>query len=330
MSGRLALVTGATGFVGSHLAEALAAAGWRVRALARPTSDLRWVRAIPGAEVAAGDVTAPASLDAAVAGAGTVFHCAGLTAARRSRDYDRVNAGGTRNLLEACARRRDPPRFVLVSSQAAAGPSAVGVPVTEDVPCRPLSPYGESKKRAEGIVRESAGPVPFTIVRPPAVYGPRDRATLEFFKLVSRGILPDRGRRDALLSLVHVRDLVAGILRAGEEPRAVGGTYFLAHPEPALWSGIFEAVAEAMGRPKLRRVPFTKPVLWLVALGQEIAAAATGRVPPLSRKRLPEFLHTSWVCSSERAAKDLGWRAKVPHREGLAESAAWYKREGWL
>lgn len=327
----LALVTGASGFVGSHLVAALAGAGWRVRALVRPRSERRWLDGIPGVACAVGDVTEPATLPAALDGATRVDHCAGVTTARRRRDFFRVNTGGTRHLLEACLRRRGtPPRVVLVSSQAAAGPTPDGAPLDETAPCRPITAYGASKAAAEQVARTFGDRIPLTIVRPPSVYGPRDRATLDFFKLVVGGLVPRRGRPDPRLALVHVRDLVDGIVRAGTVPDAVGRTYFLANPEPVRWTPLFEGIRAALGSPRVRPIPFQRGTLWLAALVQELIAMARGRVPPLTRERLAEFLAPAWVCSSAAAARDLGWRATIPVAEGLRETVAWYRAEGWL
>ncbi|MDZ7374668.1 MAG: NAD-dependent epimerase/dehydratase family protein [candidate division KSB1 bacterium] len=324
-----ALVTGVNGFVGSYLAEHLVARGWEVRGLVRRTSNLRWIRDLK-IELAYGEVTQPDTLPAAVDGMDVVFHVAGLTKARRSTEYFAVNAQGTAHLLEACVKNAPGlKRFVLVSSQAAAGPSEGPTPKVEsDEPC-PVTSYGRSKLLAEQIALRYNGQLPVTIVRPSAVYGPRDRDLLVLYRYVARGWKPLLGRRPRLVSVIHVLDLVRGIVAAAESEGAVGQTYFLAHRQPVEWEEFADAVAEALGR-KARRLVLPAWVLLPAAAVSEVAAWFAGRPATLNREKTREIRQRYWVCSVDKARSELGFEAEIPLREGLRETLQWYRREGWL
>jgi len=324
------LVTGATGFVGSHLAAALAKRGDMVRCLARKPEAATFLSSL-GAEAVPGSLDDAGSLQRAVRGVECVFHVAGLTAAGSEREFLEVNEGGTRRLVEAArAASPVPDRFVYVSSLAAVGPVARGGRLTEASPCRPLTPYGRSKLAGEAVVRGSPA-LPWTIVRPGVVYGPRDRELLRLFRIGRRGFAPVFGRGRQEVSIVHVADLVDAIARAANEPRALGQTYHVAHPAPVTQRELALAVGRAA---RGGRAPLVLPVPPLVAapivraIGR--AAAAAGRRSVVNADKLAEFLAPSWAASVAKAERELGWHARRDLADGLAETAAWYRAEGWL
>ena len=185
-----ALVTGGTGFIGSHLTEALIRKGVQVRCLLRKTSDLKWLKGLP-IEFVHGDCNDKTSLEKAVRGVDWVFHLAGVTKAIKEETYFEVNGLGTENLIHACLENN--PRlqkFIYISSQAAAGPSRNGCNKKELDPCEPVSFYGRSKRVGEELVLTHAHELPVLILRPSAVYGPRDKDIFAFFKCLSRRIKP--------------------------------------------------------------------------------------------------------------------------------------------
>ena len=322
------LVTGATGFIGGHLVRALVDRGDRVVCLVRRTSPLDRLATLP-VELVYGDLADPAALRQAVDGVTRVYHVAGLIQARRPDDFHRVNVEGTARLLEACRSTGAPlGRFVLVSSLAACGPSAAGRPWSEDDPTQPLTAYGRSKLAAEGVARSYADQVPLTIVRPPVVYGPGDRQTLPFFRLINRGLRPIVGG-DARLSLIHVTDLVSGLLRAGDCPAAVGRTYFLAHDETATVEEITALIADALDR---RTVSFRIPyrLTRLAAGATELVGRLSRRPPVFDRAKALEMYQPGWCCRSARARRDLGFTPRFSLAEGLRQTALWYRDHGWL
>ena len=323
-----ALVTGATGFVGSHVVEALTARGDEIVVLARDPA-----RAVPlapfGVRVVRGSLDDGASLAAAAAGADVVFHLAGLTAAASSEDFHRANADGTRRLLDA-VRAAAPTlaRLVYVSSQAALGPSAPGRPLAEDAPCHPLTAYGRSKLAGEVVVR-GATDVPWTIVRPPAVYGPRDREFLTLFRMVSRGVAAVFGRGDQQVSLVFAPDLADAIVLAGTVPAAAGRTYHAAHREAVRTRDLVGAIGLALGRrPLVVPVPGAVATPIVAAIGA--LAAARGRPSVLTRDKMAEFLAPAWLLDVGAAERDLGWRARHDVATGTRITAEWYRAEGLL
>jgi nucleoside-diphosphate-sugar epimerase len=323
------LLTGATGFVGGHAAEALGAAGHRVRALSRGRDD-GGVLAAAGAEVARGTLEDAASLRAALEGVEVVVHGAGLIKARRPSEYHSVNAEGTLRLLEACAAASPRPRrFVLVSSLAAQGPSPSGRPLSEADPARPVSHYGASKRRAEVMAAAFADRMEVVVLRPPAVYGPRDRETLEFFRLAARGLRPRFAGRDLRLVMVHAADLAAGIAAAVASSAAAGRTFHLCHPEVLALGEVLDLMGRAVGR---SGVALTVPRALLAAgsLVEEAVAAITGRVPGLSRDKARELAAPAWVADPRAAREALGWTARIPAAEGVPAVAAWYRARGWL
>jgi len=323
------LVTGANGFVGSFLVEELLHQGHSVRCLVRKTSNLRWIRHLP-VELVYGEVTRPETLAPAVEGVQQVYHVAGVTKARRREDYFRVNAGGTENLLRACVEHNgDLLRFVLVSSQAASGPSSGPKPRAESDPPRPLTSYGQSKLEAEHIVAKFQDQLPVSIVRPPAVYGPRDRDVLILFRYVAHGVNPQLGRGERLVSVVHVRDLVHGMLAVGNSEAAVGQTYFVAHPVPVEWSAFGETMARAMGR-RVRRLVLPSWILWPAALVSEVAARFARRPATLNLEKIREIRERYWVCSVEKLRREIGFTASVDLETGVRETVQWYWEHGWL
>lgn len=323
------LVTGATGFVGSHLVDHLVERGSSVRCLARKSSNLQYLKH-PEIELAYGGLDDSTDWDAALADVGAIYHVAGTTFARRAKDYFTVNHRGTEAILAEALRRRDRiKRFVYISSLAAVGPGSNGIPVNEDTSPSPITPYGRSKLLAEEAVRAVSDLLPVTIVRPPAVYGPRDYGIFEFFKAVKGGMFPMIGRHDKRVSLVYVRDLVEGIILAGETDVSVGRTYFVSSEDDYSMRAVADLMAALMHR-SLRTFAIPRSVAYGVALVAEGAAAVMRKPPVINRDKVADLSQAFWICSIERARTELGYNPRVPLEEGLRETIAWYKSEGWL
>jgi dihydroflavonol-4-reductase len=323
------LVTGATGFVGSHLVERLVASGIPVRCLVRKTSSLRYLRA-GAVELFHGELATGEGLAAAVHGAETVFHVAGVTKARSEAAYYDGNLRGTKSLLRACERSASPPRrFIHVSSLAAVGPSPDGTPLDEDAPMRPLTWYGRSKLAAEDAVRASRLASTAVILRPPVVYGPRDTDVFEVFRAVAKGVMVLIGREESWFSYIHVEDLAEALLAAACRDNAVGATCFVANPEPVSWIEFAETAASVMGR-RVRFVHAPAGVAYAAGWCAEMASRLRGRPGILSRQKIIEARCRFWTCDPSRARSQLGWCAGRTLREGIASSLAWYKDAGWL
>ncbi len=318
---RVVVVTGATGFVGSHVADLLCREGFRVRCTVRPTSDLRWLEGLP-VELQEIDLVSPDSLERALAGATDVVHAAGLTRARDESDYFAVNAEGTDRVAEA-ALRSEVRRFVLVSSLAARGPDgSVG----------PVSPYGASKREAErrlaAVADRSGGRLAVRVLRPGGVYGPRDSDLLPLFRCAALGFVPaptGTGR----LQPVHARDVARAVLGALTGPDAGPGPFALGGPDVHDWGYVADALGAAVGRP-VRALRLPRALFLAAGAASELAAAALRRAPELDRRRARDLTQLSWTCDLETAARGLGWRPAVDLRAGLAETAQWYREVGWL
>jgi len=315
------LVTGGTGFIGSHLLDKLSALGQPARCLLRRKARPRCLP--PGIEAACGDLTSGEGVEEAVRGADTVIHLAGVTKALAARDYYTGNVRATETLLRALAGRAI--RLVHVSTLAAIGPSRDGAPVDEDAQPRPLTDYGKSKLEAERTVRALApGAV---IVRPPVVYGPRDTDVLQLLRSISKGWVLEIAGGERWFSAIYVGDLVEGLLAASRG--APGRAYFLAHPEPVSWSALGAAAARIMARqPRVLRVP--PSVAYAVGLGAEAWSHLTRQPGIISREKVAEARCRWWTCDTRRAAAELGFQARTPLATGLAQTLAWYKEAAWL
>jgi len=322
------LVTGGAGFIGSHLVECLLSLGSQVRCLVRRTSPLHYLP-VNAVELTYGDLAGGEGLHAAVEGADIVFHIAGVTKARSSVDYELGNTRATENLLRAVEEAAGAARFVHVSSLAAAGPSPDGVPLTEVSDPHPVSCYGRSKLQAEKAVRLSRLAAAAVIVRPPVVFGPRDRDVLGVFRAAARGWVLQIGRAESCFSLVYVKDLVEGILAAARTPCAGGRTYFIANPHPVSWREFGTTTAALMKRkPKVLAVP--RAVACGIACLAELSSCVSHRPGILSREKIREACQPHWTCDASHAFHELGFRAQTSLVDGLAETIAWYRQAGWL
>ncbi|HEX2249957.1 MAG TPA: NAD-dependent epimerase/dehydratase family protein [Gemmatimonadales bacterium] len=320
-----ALVTGATGFVGSHLVEVLLRSGVEVTALARSPQKAASLIS-QGTRVIDGHLHTVAALEQAVQGQDIVYHVAGTIAARSEADFLHANREGTRNMV-AAAEAAGRERFILVSSLAAGGPAIRGSPLTGNEPARPVTAYGRSKLEAEQVVRASG--LSWSIVRPPVVYGPRDREVLKLFRLARLGIAPLFGDGDQELTAIHAQDLATALVAVGQSSAAVGRTYIACHPEVFTTSDFSRAVGKAMGRSVMPlRIP--------AALGRgllsvaEVSARLIGRTTILTLDKANEFFQPAWTGDPAPLMRDCGWRAEFDLSTGLAHTYHWYRAAGWL
>lgn len=324
----IAVVTGGSGFIGQNLVHRLLSDGHTVRCLVRPLGG-----APPeGTERYVTDYHDANSLLASEAfdGADVIFHLAGATKAARPSDFTQANVTPTRNLLGALAARRLRPRFVFVSSQAAAGPApAARRPVDEDDPPRPVEAYGRSKLDAELIVERFGDRIPAVIVRPCAVLGPRDRDFLTLFRLAERGLLVYPGVRDHWLSVLHVDDVVAGLLAAAGCEQALCRTYFFASGEPVQWRSLGQSIERAVGR-RARHLNIPSPVVRAVSVAGEWVGRLTDTASIANLSKAALSRNEFWVCSGSRARRELGFGESRSLPDAVRATYYWYRQHGWL
>ncbi len=318
-------LTGATGFLGSHIADRLLASGYQVRAPLRATSNRRWIEG-KDIETMTVDLTVPAHADRFVAEAAVVVHCAGVTSAPSESRYFHGNVAITRALLEATERAGVCTTFLFISSLAAAGPGTPDDPVTEDSPCRPLTAYGRSKLAAEQEVCGRAWPFRTVILRPPALYGPRDPEFLPLFKLAGLGWTARLGKHISGLSLVDGRDAAAAAV-ALLETHAATGPYFVDDGHVYDWRDLADALGHALGR-RVRTFPVPVRPLQIAAklLGRRLA----DRSVILNSDRLADMTAPGWVCSGEKLRCETGFAARYDLRRGFRETLAFFRESGWL
>jgi len=325
--GERVLVTGATGFIGSHLVDELLVRGYELSALVRESSDLRWLKG-KGINLIHGGLTGKESLPS-LDGFDHIFHLGGATRVLRQIDFYRINRDGTEKLIKAACKMKGLKRFIFLSSQAAAGPSPEDRPLTEDDPPSPVSPYGESKLQAEKAVLLYRGRVHVTILRPCAIYGPRDTYFLELFKPISRGFLPSLGKGPMYFSFCYVADLVQALILSLQSDHPSGETFFIADGERHSLDDFAGLVSSEAGM-KYRKIHIPIRAARIYAALADGLALLTKRPAAFSRNKCAEGIQQNWVCSIDKAKTRLGYSPGFRFETGVKLTLQWYKEKGWL
>ncbi|MEO0093570.1 MAG: NAD-dependent epimerase/dehydratase family protein [candidate division WOR-3 bacterium] len=322
MKGKV-LVTGANGFIGSHLVEELITSGYEVRGLVRRTSNLEWLKGLP-VDLCYGEVTDKSSLYWAVKDTDFILHTAGVTKAKDIKEYEKVNSQGTANLLAVCCEiNSNLKRFVYFSSLAAAGPARNSQPKDETCECQPKSIYGLTKWKAEQLVLESSQQLPTVILRLPVVYGPRDRDGLFYFKLLKKRLRPVFGKA---FSVIFIKDLVRAVKLCLEKPIKSGEIFFVSDGNCYSFDEIAKIAEELLGIRTLRfRVP--EPILTLLAL---LLAKFLPNASIINPDKIKELTQPRWTCNIDKIKNELGFCPQFSLAEGLQLTVGWYKAQRWL
>lgn len=328
---KVAFVTGANGFVGSHLVELLVKKGMEVHCLLRASSDDKWLRGLD-ITIHRGGIEDVQFLNRVfhTHRANYVFHLAGTVKAFDYAGFEAGNVHPTRCILEASVHVPSIEKIVITSSLAASCATTIGSPNDESCPRNPLTDYGKSKVAQEDVARSYMDRLPIAIIRPPVVYGERDVEVYLFFKTIQWHIVPLIGFSPKAISLVHVSDLVDGFYLAGVSDTSSGQTYFLGGVrEQYSWEELGNLASEILQVWTIQlRVPHT--LVFLIAYIYEFISNHSGKAVALNIQKAREMVSESWSCTSRKAMKELGYNPKTDIQAGFRKTIAWYKERGWL
>jgi dihydroflavonol-4-reductase len=309
--------------------ELLLQRGIQVRCLVRRSRpNLGWAEGLP-IEIVRGSYYDVDSLREAIGTADYVLHIAGVTKARKPREYNDGNVLSTRNLLEAAATNPNLKKFCFISSLTATGPSADGKQVDEDTPCNPITTYGITKLEAETICQLYATRIPLVILRPPAVYGPRDHDGLEIFQWASKGYIPAMGSKEKMVSLIYGPELARAIVEATISEKTTGETYFVSDRQSySLYETMVKIAGMSGKRAKTLVIP--KWLLYGLAGVTEAFSVFQSGPPVLNIEKVRDLVQKNWVCSPRKLEEHIGFRTQVSIEDGLRRTLDWYKEYGWL
>lgn len=327
------LITGATGFLGTHIAALLLNRGHQVRALIRSTSNTRRLEEQGEIELVVGNLEDRSSLSSAMNGMDAVVHCAGGGMVASPGDFFRQNTVPCEMLLTTARMMENPPtKWILISSIAAVGPAIEGTPLNESSQASPISLYGQSKQEAEKLFLQAQPRFQITIIRPPAIYGPGDTRFLGYFKSIRRGWCPLPPGR--LMSLVYGEDCAWAVALALEVSHPNGRIYFVEDGNQWSWEDLADIIYEGLSRhreiPTMKSIHLAPEVIYLVGLFNELKARITGKPTLLTRDKWRDGKEPYWLCDSELIRQELGWEPKTKLSEGVQATCDWYLNHQWL
>lgn len=323
------MITGATGFVGSHLADKLLEKNYDVYCLKRKSSSTKWLDG-KNIKYVEGDLFSNEALEACIKEMDYVFHVAGVVKAKTKEGFFHGNYESTRNLLEVTYKVNPGiKKFIFVSSLAACGPAKSDKPVDENTIPDPITTYGLSKLKAEEEVYKYRDKFPVSIIRPPAVFGPRDTEILIYFKTFSRGLNSVIGFDAKYLSLVYVEDLADSIILAAENKNADGQKYFVCFDKAYNWDEIGSLTSNLLGKKALKiRLPHS--VLYTVGYLAELFSTFSSKPATLNIEKCKDITQLRWVCSNEKAKRELGFNTQFTLEESFRKTIDWYKEMKWI
>lgn len=323
------LVTGGTGFTGTHLIRALVTAGAKVRAIARPSSNRAPLDDLP-VEWLSGDVFDPALIEQAMHNVSYVFHLATLYryGDATEKEHHQVHVRSTQLLAEAARQQPGFQRMVHVSTVGVHG-HIENPPADEEAPLQPGDEYQRTKVEAENWLTQYAAThtLPYTIIRPAAIYGPGDTRLLKVFRLARRPIAPILGQRPCLYHLIHVDDLVHILMQAAHDPAALGEAFIAGNPDPIALDAMLRVIGSTWGRtPQIWRLPVAP--FWALAVCCEAICPRLGIRPPLYRRRIKFFLNDR-AFDTRKLRTKLNYHYRFTNETGLQSTAQWYREQKW-
>jgi len=326
---KIAVVTGANGFVGSHLVDLLLKKDIIVRCITRKTSNMRWLKD-KSIEIFDGGLFDKENLRMAFKDASFIYHVAGVVKAKTSEGYFNGNVEATRIMLEvALESPATIEKFLIVGSQTVTGPSYDDNPVNEETECKPLTTYARSKKEQEEVALSYSDKLPITICRAPAVYGERDTEVFIYFQTFNKGLTTLIGFDKKILSLIHVADLAEGLYLAATSDKSAGEIYFISSEKYYTWDEIGNVTAKALGKKALRiRIPHF--IVFTIAAFAQFFAMFSKKPATLNIEKAKDLTQHAWICDTTKAVEQLGFRQKVSIEEGINRSCEWYREMKWI
>ena len=326
---KTAFVTGATGFVGSHLVDDLLCKGYKIKCSIRKTSNLQWLKD-KDVELCEVDLSDKNEIKEAIRGSDYIFHLASVLFAQSEKEFIEGNVEITRNMVNACLEQETYiKRFVYLSSIVAAGSSKTEKPMIESDDCTPFTWYGKSKYESEQYILSLKDQLPFTILRPGAVYGPRDYAMYESFKFCRTGFNILLGDSDNFGSVIHIDDLICGIMQAAESGKTIGEIYFLANDDYIRQEEFNGTVIKEMGKKPLNiKIPYGVAIVIVFFIG--IFSIIFNKRVLLNQQKLLELTEPYLICSSQKAKDDFNFIQKIPFTDGIKSTLKWYRDNNLL
>lgn len=324
-----AIVTGASGFIGSHLVDYLVEQGCVVHALIRKTSDHKWLNKSDQVKLHIADLEQEQPLPC-LEQADYLFHCAGLTKAKTREKYFRGNADACETLYKSCAATGNSLKAIVhLSSLAAAGPGEPGTAVNEKSPCKPITYYGESKLKGEEIAMEYAASLPIVVIRPPVVYGPRESNFFVYLKTLNKGWNLKIGTARRELSLIYVTDLVKAMVQAAVCFPKDERIYFVTDGNSYTWDRVADSAMRILDV-SAKTLVIPEVILSLAAKFSEALAWFGSNPALLDRQRVIDIRQTSWVASPESFFKSHGFQPEYDLDKGLRKTLEWCQANNWM
>ena len=323
----IAVVTGASGFVGSHLVDLLLEKNYTIRCIIRKTSSLKWLEG-KDVELHICELTDKVGLRKIFEGADYIYHVAGVVKSKKPEGYFKGNVDTTRALLDV-GLEFNVKRFLIVSSQTSSGPSAPGNPINEESPCNPITTYGRSKLAQEELARNYMDKIPITICKVAAIYGERDTEIFIFFKTFSRGLMTMIGLHDKQVSLVHVIDVVRGLYLATASEKAVGQTYFITSEKYYTWKKVGDTTSKVMSKkPLVVKVPHF--VVYTIAAIAQFFSLFSSKAATLNIEKAKDITQPAWISDYKKAFNNFGFKQEISLEDGIKRTVDWYKKMKWL